>query len=334
MPSFNSTYWPPPAWIVPVPSSRSTSASAKISFSSAHSAGIGTPCGSKWPFSRDTERPSAPACMPSRTTSCIALICVVGGARLLAVVAHHVMAHRGMADQIADIDAETLVEMVHVLRDRLPVEIDGAQHLHRDRFDIGEELGHPFLGALAHRRQRQRAIAEDHRGGAVLGRERAQRVPGHLRVVMAVVVDKAGGDGAAVGVDGASRPVPESLPISTILPFLMPTSPRNAGIPEPSTISPFLISRSYAIGFFLSAQTGPAVATRENSLAKCTPSGRAKQRRRGALRPESHVLSAGGPSTNARERPAVKMVRRAAFVVKPYPHPAAPARPSMECPRS
>ena len=31
MPSFNSTYWPPPAWIVPVPRSRSTSASAKIS---------------------------------------------------------------------------------------------------------------------------------------------------------------------------------------------------------------------------------------------------------------------------------------------------------------
>ena len=75
MPSFNSTYWPPPAWIVPVPISRSTSASAKISFSSAHSAGISTPCGSKWPFSRDTERPSAPAAMPSRTTSCIALIC-------------------------------------------------------------------------------------------------------------------------------------------------------------------------------------------------------------------------------------------------------------------
>src|SRR5258708_10803573 len=55
--SFNSTYWPPPAWIVPVPRSRSTSASAKISCSSAHSAGIGTPCGSKCPFSRDTERP-------------------------------------------------------------------------------------------------------------------------------------------------------------------------------------------------------------------------------------------------------------------------------------
>src|ERR1051326_5394581 len=42
---------------------------------------------------------------------------------------------------------------------------------------------------------------------------------------------------------------PESLPISTILPSLTPTSPWNDGIPEPSTINPFLISRSYAIGF-------------------------------------------------------------------------------------
>ena len=143
MPSLSSTYWPPPAWIVPVPSSRSTSASAKISFSSAHSAGIGTPCGSKWPFSRDTERPSAPAFMPSRTTSCIALICVVGGARLLAVVAHHVVAHRGVADQIADIDAEVLVELVHVLRDRLPIELDGASA--------------PPSGSLRHRRGTRRA---------------------------------------------------------------------------------------------------------------------------------------------------------------------------------
>ena len=92
-----------------------------------------------------------------------------GGAGLLAIVAHHVMAHRGVADQVADIDAEPLVEMVHVLRDRLPVEIDGLQHLHRDRFDIGEKLGEPLLGALAHRREAQRAIAEDHAGCAVLG---------------------------------------------------------------------------------------------------------------------------------------------------------------------
>jgi hypothetical protein len=97
----------------------------------------------------------------------------LGGARLLAVVAHHVVAHRGVADQVADIDAEPLVELVHVLRDRLPVEIDGLEHRHRDRFDIGEEFGEPLLMPLAHRREAQRAIAEDHRRRAVLGREGA-----------------------------------------------------------------------------------------------------------------------------------------------------------------
>src|SRR5438874_7658504 len=44
---------------------------------------------------------------------------------------------------------------------------------------------------------------------------------------------------------------PDNLPISTILPSLTPTSPRNDGMPEPSTTRPFLISRSYAIGFLL-----------------------------------------------------------------------------------
>src|SRR5438477_12427244 len=62
---------------------------------------------------------------------------------------------------------------------------------------------------------------------------------------------------------------PLSLPISAILPFLMPTSPRNAGIPEPSTIRPFLISRSYAIATPFSVQvTTNRLPERECSTAK------------------------------------------------------------------
>ena len=63
---------------------------------------------------------------------------------LLALVAHDIVADRGVADEIADIDPEIAVEFVDVLRHRFPVEIDGAQHLHRDRFDIGQELRQPF----------------------------------------------------------------------------------------------------------------------------------------------------------------------------------------------
>src|ERR1700751_1987530 len=52
--------------------------------------------------------------------------------------------------------------------------------------------------------------------------------------------------------------VPLNLPISTILPSWTPTSPRKAGIPEPSTTRPFLISRSHAIGILLMAVVSTA----------------------------------------------------------------------------
>jgi len=58
-----------------------------------------------------------------------------------------------MADQITDIDTEAFVEPVHILAGRLPVELDRAEDVHRDRFDVGQELGQPLLAALAHRRQ-------------------------------------------------------------------------------------------------------------------------------------------------------------------------------------
>ena len=202
-PSFSSAARPPPDWMMPVPISRSTSPSAKISFSSAHKR-------------RDVDalrvvmalvarhRQAERAALDAVAHDVLHLLdFVVGRGAPLALVAHHVVAHRRMADQIADIDAEMLVEPVHVLRDRLPIDLDGVEHLHRDRFDIGQKLGDPLCGARTNRRQGQRAIAEDDRGAAVVGRERAQRVPRDLRVVMAVIVDKAGRDDLPRGVDRA-----------------------------------------------------------------------------------------------------------------------------------
>ena len=57
-----------------------------------------------------------------------------------------------MADQVPDIDAEVLVEPVHVLRDRLPIDLDSIEDVHRDCFDIGQELGDPLCGAGSNRR--------------------------------------------------------------------------------------------------------------------------------------------------------------------------------------
>ena len=84
----------------------------------------------------------------------------------------------------------------------------------------------------------------------MFGRERAERVPGDLGIVMAVIIDKTGSDGATLGIDRARRSAAQLTDVDDLA-VLMPTSPRNAGIPEPSTISPFLISRSYAIGILL-----------------------------------------------------------------------------------
>ena len=126
---------------------------------------------------------------------------VVRSGALLAVVAHHVVADRGVTDQVADIDAEMVIHLVEIFGKGLPGEFEGVEHLHRDRLDIGEELRQTALRSLAHRCQRQRAIAEDHRGGAVVAGKRAQRIPGDLSVVVAVIVDKARRHDPAVGVD-------------------------------------------------------------------------------------------------------------------------------------
>src|SRR4029079_15574590 len=56
------------------------------------------------------------------------------------------------------------------------------------------------------------------------------------------------------------RAGPLSLPSSAILPFFTATSPWNAGMPEPSTTRPFLISRSCAIVIpFLVSSLQPGV---------------------------------------------------------------------------
>ena len=114
-----------------------------------------------------------------------------------------------MADEVPHVHPEPLVEGVHVLPDRFPGHIDGVQHLHGNGFDVGEKLGQAGLTAAAHRRQRQGTIADDDGGGAVIAGEGAQRVPGHLRIIVAVIINEAGGDHQPVGINGAGRGIPE-----------------------------------------------------------------------------------------------------------------------------
>jgi hypothetical protein len=78
-----------------------------------------------------------------------------------------------MADKVAHVHPELLVEGVHVFPDRFPGHIDGVEHLHRNGFHVGQKLGEAGRLARAYRRQGQGAIADDDGGGAVIAGEGA-----------------------------------------------------------------------------------------------------------------------------------------------------------------
>ena len=111
--------------------------------------------------------------------------------------------------RLPDVHPQLLVEGVHVLPDRFPAHSDGVEHLHGNGFNVGQKLGQPGRLARAHRCQRQRAIADDDGGGAVIAGEGAQRVPGHLRIIVAVIIDEARRDHQAVGINRTRRSIPE-----------------------------------------------------------------------------------------------------------------------------
>ena len=126
----------------------------------------------------------------------------LGGA-VPCLVAHHVDAQVRMAEERRDVHRGAVrPQGVPPLGVRLPVPRDpGRERVDRDVLDEAEHVagGHTVGGA--HGRERQRAVAGDHRGHAVLRHRVDQRVPPHRRVVVRVAVDEAGRDVRAVGVD-------------------------------------------------------------------------------------------------------------------------------------
>src|SRR4029453_5550063 len=111
-----------------------------------------------------------------------------------------------VADQRADVHAEPLTDRAHVLRERLPVPGHaGLQDVHRDRLDVREHPGQLLARLGLDRRERERAVADDDRRGAVMAGIGAERIPHDLRVVVAVVVDEARRDDPPVRFDGLTR---------------------------------------------------------------------------------------------------------------------------------
>src|SRR5882724_8858900 len=116
----------------------------------------------------------------------------------------------------------------------------------------------------------------------MLGREGAQRVPGDLRVVMAVIVDKAGRDGAALGVDRAPRRTAQLTDVDD--PAVLdadiaperghPRAVDNKTIPDQQIIPHrFFLSTVWVASRSSFLQCGSLLATRRSSSRSLRPLG-------------------------------------------------------------
>ena len=131
----------------------------------------------------------------------------VGGLIAGTPLPHHVGPDRAVGHLGAHVDGPAaVVEGVEVIAEALPVPGDALREGRaRDVLDPLHQLDQPFLGAGAHRREADAAVAHDHGGDAVAGAGLEQVVPGGLAVVMGVDVHEAGSDDLAGGVDGLRR---------------------------------------------------------------------------------------------------------------------------------
>jgi len=131
---------------------------------------------------------------------------VRGRGIVVAAIAHHVVAQGDVGHLRADVDAVRRVDGVEVLTEALPAPLDAlVQRRAGDVFDglhQGDEL---TLGARAHRREADAAVAHHHGGHPVPRRRRDLLVPAHLTVEVGVDVDETRRHQLALGVDDALR---------------------------------------------------------------------------------------------------------------------------------
>ena len=114
----------------------------------------------------------------------------------------------------------------------------------RHALDPGEHA-HQVVAVLgAERRDREAAVAADHRRDAVQRRRAQRRVPEHLRVVVRVDVDEAGRDDLAVGVDRARRGLVDVADRDDASVADADVAAAAPGAPVPSTIEPPRMSTS------------------------------------------------------------------------------------------
>ena len=116
------------------------------------------------------------------------------GRRLAAdrVVAHRRQPNRRVADQEAGVDGRAPVEPRQPVAERRPLPVKaGAQRVERHALDPRQHPREVVLLVGPRGRQREAAVAAEHRGDAVLHRRARGRVPEQLGVVVRVQVDEA-----------------------------------------------------------------------------------------------------------------------------------------------
>ena len=131
---------------------------------------------------------------------------VLGGFLRECTLAHDIHAQRRMADVHAVVDR--LGQALHgreIFRESLPGPVDAGRHRRRrDILDRREAARIPVTVLGLAGRQREAAVAHDHRGNAVPARAAAERIPGDLGIHVGVAVDEARRDDQAIGVDEAA----------------------------------------------------------------------------------------------------------------------------------
>ena len=160
----------------------------------------------RWGMAKLVAKPAAPASIASRSTRCISAISSGVAVRSYGVVAHHVEPQRGVADVRGEVDADAV-------RRRPRPRYSGklAKSHGMPAASAATSMSSTFSSVRAMsswcsargRRDREPAVAGDDGGDAVEARRRERGVPEHLRVVVRVDVDEAGGDDAVAGVEDA-----------------------------------------------------------------------------------------------------------------------------------
>ena len=123
---------------------------------------------------------------------------------------HGAEPQRVVPDQGHHVDAEPLIDGVHVLREALPVPGQhGGEGLHRQVLDAAEGGEHRLAVLGLQWRQGEPAVARQNRGDTVPHRGRAELVPERLRVVVRVQIDDPRRDEEPIGIDGRGRRAPD-----------------------------------------------------------------------------------------------------------------------------